>query len=233
VEQRRAPVTAELLARENRFVVSVRLGSGEAARAYLPNTARLHDVLIPGAPLVLRRTDDPRRLTRFTATRVADGDEWVSLEAARALDVVAEHVHAAGLPGLGEVVVELEREVRMGRHRFDLRAWTAGGDAAIVEVKSLSRAVGREAPLSATPSVRGMAHLAALADLVRGGERAVAAFVVQRGDVDRLVVGPHADPGWTNAVRGADDAGVSIVAYRCHVGPATIRIDRAIPVVYP
>lgn len=232
MERPRATVPAELLERVNRFVVSVRLDTGEVAEAYLPNTARLHDVLRPGAMLVLRPTLDARRRTRFTATRVADGREWVSLEAAKAVHVVAEHVlQSGGLPGIGSVV-EVEREVTVGPRRFDLRLWTPDGDPAIVEVKSLSRAVRRDAPLSATPSVRGVAHLAALADLVRDGGRATVAFVVQRGDVDRLVIGPHADPAWVAAARTAHRAGVAIIAFRCQVDPLTVVLDRALPVVF-
>jgi sugar fermentation stimulation protein A len=231
-EHARPYALATLLGRENRFVVSVRLGSGEVTRAYLPNTARLHDLLRSDASVVLEATDDPRRTTRYTATRVTDRGAWVSLEAARASDHVATHVcGTGGLPGIDEVL-EVEREVRVGAHRFDFLLRTPAGDEVIFEVKSLSRAVGSDAPLSATPSIRGVAHLKALADLVREGGRAAVAFVVQRGDVDRLVVGHHADPAWVAAVREAHGAGVAIIAFRCHVDPTTVALDRAIPVVY-
>jgi sugar fermentation stimulation protein A len=97
-------------------------------------------------------------------------------------------------------------------------------------VKSLSIAVDDDAVFSRTPSVRGVAHLELLGDLVERGEPGLAVFVVQRADVARLVADGDADSGWITAVRRAARRGVMIRAYRCHVTPSEAWIEAPLPI---
>ena len=78
---------AEFLRRPNRFVVQARLADGDAVRAYLPNTARLTELLEEGRPMLLEPADDPSRSTDYTVRRIWDGT-WVALEATRAETLV-------------------------------------------------------------------------------------------------------------------------------------------------
>lgn len=220
---------ARFVARENRFVVRARLDADTEVRAYLPNTARLTDVLVPGASLVLVPNQDPGRRTRWTATRVWDGT-WVALEANAASGLVADHLGRGGtLPGW-PAVTALRREVTHGSHRFDLEVDLGGGEIGVIEVKSLSRARGGVAPLSRTPSTRGVAHLAALASRAQAGLRSGVVFVVQRADAEVLDLEATADPAWVDAVRRARDAGVDIVAFGCEVTEHTVRLGRQLAV---
>lgn len=209
--------------RENRFVARVARADGEQVRAYLPNTARLQEVLRPGVEVVLRSSAASHRRTAWTLTRVWDGT-WVSLEASTATSLVVDHLGSGGsLPGW-PVPTAVRREVSRGAHRFDLELLLPGGGRGLVEVKSLSRARGRVAPLSRTPSTRATAQLAALARLAADGERVAVVLVVQRGDVDRLDLTADADPGWQRAITAARQAGVHCTAYRCVVAPDTARL---------
>jgi sugar fermentation stimulation protein len=229
---------ARFIARDNRFVVRARLeggepdGSGDEVRAYLPNTARLADVLVPDAHLILEPNDELSRRTRWTVTRVWDGT-WVALEANAASRLVADHLEAGGLLPDWPGVVAVRREVAHGRHRFDLEVDLADGHVGTVEVKSLSRARHGVAPLSSTPSTRGVAHLEALTRVAAEGRRVAVVFVVQRGDVDVLDLEAPADPAWTEAVRTARAAGVRVVAFACDVDRRRITLGRPVTVLPP
>lgn len=221
---------AWFVARDNRFVVRARRGDGGEVRAYLPNTARLTDLLVPEAALVLEPTDDPRRRTTWTVTRVWDGT-WVALAAGAASDLVADRLTAgATLPGW-PALTAVRREVSRDGHRFDLEVDRADGVTGVVEVKSLSRGRDGVAPLSGTPSSRGVAHLRTLGTLAATGTPTAVVFVVQRGDVEVLDVGAPADPTWVAAVRGAIEAGVQVVAHRCEVGPDHLALGPALTVL--
>jgi sugar fermentation stimulation protein A len=221
--------SARFVRRENRFVVIAERSTGDRVRAYLPNTARLTDVLVPDAPLIIVPNDAPQRRTRWTVTRVRDG-AWVALVATVAADLVAHHMRTGGaLPGWPPVL-EVRREVTHGGHRFDLEVDLADARTGIVEVKSLSRSVRRTAPLSATPSSRGVAHLGALAALAAAGRPTAAVFVVQRPDVDVLDLTAAADPAWREAVRDARRRGVGIFAYRCAVTAHHVDLGDPLPV---
>ncbi len=216
--------------RPNRFLVVVELDDHSRVEAYLPNTGRLTHLLQPGRPLILRPDAAEHRKTSYTAIRAWDGC-WVALEASLAPALLADGPRRANRLGRFGLATAIRREVPAGRHRFDLVVTTADGPV-WVEVKSGGRAVGGDALVSATPSTRGVAHLAALSHMVEDGERAAAAFVIQRPDVSRLRIGGDADPAWIAAIVAARDAGVEILAFGCDVDDTTVRIDRELPVVY-
>lgn len=220
---------ARFVARENRFVVRARLADGRVVRAYLPNTARLTELLVPEAELVLVAADVPHRRTGWTVTRVWDAT-WVALEASRASALVAEHLEAGGaLPGWPQPVA-VRREVTRADHRFDLAVELPDDRTGLVEVKSVTRAHDRVAPLSGTPSQRGVAQLATLGELAGTGIPTAVVFVVQRGDVDVVDLGRPADPTWVHAVRAAREHGVTVAAYACEVDTHDLRLDRLLPV---
>jgi sugar fermentation stimulation protein A len=79
--------------------------------------------------------------------------------------------------------------------------------------------------------MRGISHLEALGDCAESGLPAACAFVVQRGDVLRLVADPDADPGWLEALRRAAARGVELIAFACRVKPQEVSIARPIPVL--
>ncbi len=222
---------AHFVARENRFVCRVRRADAEVVRAHLPNTARLPDLLVPEATVIVRASRDPHRRTAWTLTRVLHEGTWVALEAGVASRLVADHLAAGGDLAGFRAPARVRREVRSGAHRLDLGLDLADGRRALVEVKSLSRSVGGRAPLSWTPSARGTDHLAHLATLAEQGTATAAVFVVQRGDVRALDLGLPADPGWLAAVREARAAGVGVLAFRCEVTPRTLRLAAGIPVL--
>ncbi len=210
-------------------MVTARRDDGEVVRAYLPNTARLTDLLTPGARVLLVPNDDPSRRTRWTLTRVWDGT-WVALVADAAVDLLIHHLEAGnGLPGWPEVV-DHRREVTSGRHRLDLEVTLADGRRALVEVKSLSRAHDRVAPLSSTPSERGVSQLAELARSAAAGVPTAVVFVVQRDDVDVLDLAAPADEAWRAAVRDARRAGVEVMAFACTVEEDRARLSRPLTI---
>lgn len=222
-------VAGWVVARENRFVLQVRLADGRVERAYLPNTARLRDLLAPDAEVLLRPDDAATRRTRFTVTRVWDGT-WVALDAAGASRLVADALRSGQpLPGWPPITAVRE-EVTVGPHRFDLAVSRQDGRNGLVEVKSLSHARDGVAPLSGTPSTRGVGHLAALVGHARAGTPAAVAFVVQRGDVEVLDLDAPADPGWRTAVQAAHRGGVHLVAFRTEVTCETVRLGHPLDI---
>lgn len=223
-------VRAGFIDRPNRFVLRARLEDGSIVEAHLPNTGRLTHLAEPGRPFILRRDGSPPRSTEYTAIRAWDGC-WVALEASRAPQLLVDWLERNQMPGIG-AIAEIAREVTVEGHRLDLHLTTLDGTTVWVEVKSGGRGDSGTALLSATPSVRGASHLAALGRLASTGELAVVAFVVQRPDVGTLRVGGDADPGWVEAVRAAREAGVGVIAFGCAVTEDAVFIDRELPVVW-
>jgi sugar fermentation stimulation protein A len=78
-------------------------------------------------------------------------------------------------------------------------------------------------------AARSAKHLRELSDMVAGGARAAVLFVVQREDCDAFAACHDLDPKFAAALNAAADAGVEVLAYRCDMGQAAIRIGQRLP----
>jgi sugar fermentation stimulation protein A len=127
---------------------------------------------------------------------------------------------------------DIRREVAYGNgSRVDFLLGGAGRPEAYVEVKNVhfSRRPGlAEFPDSVT--ARGARHLDDLSAMVTAGHRAVMVYLVQRTDSQDFAICRDLDPVYGAAFDRARAAGVGMIAYRCRITPAEIRLDAAIPV---
>ena len=55
--------------RLNRFVAEIRV-NGQTERCHVKNTGRLGELLLPGAEVLLTKTDNPNRTTQFDLVSV-------------------------------------------------------------------------------------------------------------------------------------------------------------------
>lgn len=84
-----------LIGRANRFAADVSV-TGERARAHLPNSGRMRDLLVPGAPARLRPEPGFARRTPYDLVQVFAFGRWVCLDA-RTPPAVAIAAQRAGL----------------------------------------------------------------------------------------------------------------------------------------
>lgn len=222
-------VSARFVSRPNRFVIVARIGR-TTVRAASRDPGRLRELLIPGVPLLLESSADPRRRTAYTAVLVQKGRRWVSLVPALANAIFAAAVAGGRAPGLRGASIRAS-EVTRGHSRFDFLVRHRGHDW-LTEVKSASLLEGGRALFPDAPTSRGTRHVRELTAHARAGGRALVAFVVQCGGAQSLA--PHAghDPDFARALADAHRAGVRILAYACRVSPRGIAIARRIPVVF-
>ncbi len=213
---------ALFLERLNRFAVRVRRPDGREVLAHLPNSGRLAELLRPGAPARIHPADRPGRRTPYDLVLIRSPEGvWVSVDTRFPARLLV--AHREGIPFLRDWP-ELRTEVRVGRHRLDLRARGPEGTFWI-EAKSVTLVEEGVGLFPDAPTERGRRHLELLARLRTEGARAAVAFVVQRPDV--RAVAPHeaADPAFAAAFRAARAAGVEAYALRCRIDPEAGRIE--------
>jgi sugar fermentation stimulation protein A len=213
--------------RSNRFVMTVRLPGGEDVQAYCPNTSRLIGLLEGNPDVLLTENDDPDRSTNYTIQAFRNNGTWVGIDAARANEIFESYLESDA-PEPFVDWGEWEREVTHGSSQLDFH-FPNSSPPGWVEVKSLSSCTDDGAAFfSGTPSKRGYRHLEHLGDLAEEGCEARCVFVVQRSDVDRLKEAEVTQEDWMEALRRADDRGVTIMAYRCQFTGLGWKIDRRI-----
>ena len=231
-----ALLAAFFLARPNRFTVEAVLRDGRRVAAHLADPGRLKELLIPGAPLRLRPVPEggPRR-TRFTVALVRSPVRpfaWVSVDTTLPNRLAEELLWRGDVEGIGQVLT-LRREYEHAFSRFDFLLALKDGAPMLVEVKSVTLVEGGVARFPDAPTARGARHVRELAEYVRSGGSALLLFVVQREDAVRVEPNPSTDPGFSEALAAAAEAGVLVRAARfrleadggpAYLGPLPVRV---------
>lgn len=216
------------LRRLNRFAVEVRLGR-QRVQAHLPNSGRLHELLVPGYPIWMARREGQRR-THYDLQVVGLPDGTLVSADARVPNLLFREAWERGeLPPFGSYTA-LEAEVPLGEVRVDFRLSGPGG-IAYLEVKSVTLVEDGIGLFPDAPTVRGRRHVAALMGARANGVQAFMLFVVQRPDARAFRPHDPADPDFGRILRAAAAYGVQILAYRCEVSLEEIRLTDPIPVL--
>ncbi|PKY11167.1 sugar fermentation stimulation protein SfsA [Acidithiobacillus marinus] len=221
-------IPATLLRRYKRFLADCRLASGEEITIHCPNSGSMTSCAEPGQPILISRSDNPRRKLAWTWELYWSGSSWVCVNTQHPNSIVAEAIACGQIAAL-QGYSELRREVPYGQHeRVDILLQEPGRAPCYVEVKSctLLEADGVIRFPDAV-STRALRHLTALRAVVESGGRAVMFFLIGREDGQGFAPADRIDRAYGLALREARQNGVEILAYRSRVSPDKIEIDAA------
>jgi sugar fermentation stimulation protein A len=210
------------LQRDNRFRATVFV-AGQERPAHVPNSGRLAELLLPGAPVALRPASHGSRATPYDLELVQAGAALVCVDARLPPTLIREAWSAGRLPEFA-VFTRLRPEVRLGESRLDLLFTSGEGSECWVETKCVTLVQHGLAHFPDAPTERGRRHLRELTARARDGVCAAVAFVVQRDDVRGFGPSDETDPAFGAALRVAREAGVKLLAYRCHVSAGEIAL---------
>ncbi|BAO45290.1 DNA/RNA nuclease SfsA [Thiolapillus brandeum] len=209
------PLTnGHILRRYKRFLADVELGNGELVVAHVPNTGRMTGCWVPGAPVQLSRSDNPRRKLAWTLERVDMGQGWVGVNTQRTNPVVAEGFHEQRVPGL-EMYGKITREVKTGQNsRLDFRLQQEGFPDAWVEVKNVTLLESECLAFPDARSERGCRHLMELSALRQQGCRAVILYALNRPEGRCFRPADQVDAEYGQLLRQVVRQGVEVLALR-------------------
>ena len=222
-----------LLRRYKRFLADVTLDDGSEVVAHCANPGSMMGLATPGAGVWLSPSTNPARKLKYSWELVEADSGLVGIHTGRANALVAEALEGGRIRELAGYASR-RAEVRYGSNsRVDfLLESPAGkpGPACYLEVKSVTlKRGGNLAEFPDAVTARGSKHLAELTEVVRGGERAVLLFLVQRNDCSAVAAAADIDPAYAAALDGALDEGVEVLCYGCSLDPSGISLDAALP----
>lgn len=202
-------IEARLVARPNRFVVLARAPDDRLLRAHCPNPGRLSEILVRNATVILeRRTAARTAATDYTLVGAYYQGRVVPMYASRA-NAVAERLV---VPTLFPNVTAVEREVRVGASRIDLRI-TDDRFVHMVEVKAVTLVEEGIALFPDAPSARAARHVAELAECASPRVRSHVLFCIMQQSATLFAPNVHTDPDFALAVDRFRDS----VAYHAAV----------------
>lgn len=217
-----------LLKRYKRFLADIELESGEVITAHCPNTGPMTGVCIPGNPVMVSKSDNPKRKLPYTWEMILLGEgkpSWVGVNTNLPNRVIKLALQQQLLPELAGAYTQVKWEVPYGegkRSRVDFLLKGNSSQADIyLEVKNTTWAQGNLALFPDTVTTRGQKHLRELMALLPE-HRAVMLYFINRGDCPRFAPGDAADSVYGELLRQAVAQGLEVFPYRFTVTPAGI-----------
>ncbi|HCO54379.1 MAG TPA: DNA/RNA nuclease SfsA [Pelagibacterium sp.] len=220
-----------LIRRYKRFLADVTLEAGDIVTAHCANPGAMTGLAMPGLPVWLSKSDDPKRKLAHSLELVELPTGIVGINTAHPNRIVGEALRARAIPELA-AYDGIRPEVKYAeKSRIDFLLTGQGLPDCYLEVKNvhLVRAAGlAEFPDSVT--TRGARHLADLARMVGEGHRAVMLYLVQRGDCTQFTLAADIDKAYARAFGEARAAGVEALCYATDITADAITLGDPLPI---
>lgn len=216
--------------RPHRFVVRVRLESGEETAAHTNNSGSMKGCGGPGRlVLVTPRSPLGGHLPyRLRAVGVEGG--WAGVDTSMPAAIVKRALELGGVgPLQGYQFVRREVVVHAGS-RLDLEMQRPDGRIVYGEIKNVTLWEDGSHRFPDATSQRASKHLQELMGLAKAGSESWIVFVVQRPEVGPVRAAESIDPVFARTLERACRAGVRMTALHCWVGPSGVGLSGVLPV---
>ncbi|MBQ8697303.1 MAG: DNA/RNA nuclease SfsA [Clostridia bacterium] len=210
----------KFISRPNRFIAYVEIG-GEEKVCHVKNTGRCKELLIPGATVVLEKSDKPERKTEYDLISVYKGDKLINMDSQAPNKVFGEWAAESGFFGEAPFI---KPECRYGASRFDFYV-EAEGRRIFVEVKGVTLERDGIILFPDAPTERGVKHINELADAVKNGYEAYVFFICQMKDCRFFTPNRETHPQFADALKTAAEKGVQVRCVNCDLSEDTLTID--------
>lgn len=221
---------ATFLSRPNRFIAEAQI-DGKNVIAHVKNTGRCRELLVPGATVWLDEPQGRERKTKYDLVAVQKLCEngkklLINMDSQAPNEAVAEFLKYGNL---FSNATRIRREVTVGKSRFDFSI-ELEGKTTFLEVKGVTLEQNGIAMFPDAPTERVVKHIEELISLKSQGFGAAIFFVIQMKEVVEFCPNDATHAAFGNALRRAQQAGVSIFAYDCIVTPNSMTIDQPVKV---
>lgn len=221
-------IQGKIINRYKRFFADVELPSKEVVVCHTTNTGPMKTCWEKYWPCAISPSDNPNRKLKFTLEMTFDGESWIGVNTHLANKLFAE---ALDLDLISELQGYSKKtpEVTIGSSRID---WLLENknQKCYVEIKSVTYKNKDQAQFPDTVSERATKHLKELIKIKKSGDRAVLVLIIQRENISSFAPAKELDPVYASTFKEALEAGVEILAYKCHISPKEIIVKEKVPV---
>ena len=206
--------------RPNRFIAQVDL-QGHTETVHVKNTGRCKELLVPGAEVILEKSANPARKTRYDLICVNKSGRWINMDSQVPNKAAVEWIRKGGL---FPEEVTVKQEKTYGNSRFDIYVESEQRKA-FVEVKGVTLEDHNIARFPDAPTERGVKHVEELIRCMKDGYEAYLLFVIQMKGITLFEPNWNTQPAFGEVLQRAQKAGVNLIARDCLVTEDTIEIQ--------
>ncbi|MFQ5768999.1 MAG: DNA/RNA nuclease SfsA [bacterium] len=212
-----------LISRYKRFLADVWLENDKIITTHCPNSGSMMGLLQSGNPVLLSKSNNPKRKFPYTWELVQVSGTWAGVNTITPNRLINEALLNKQIPELvsyGEIKSEVFWEDH-SRLDFCLRN---DKETCFVEVKNVTLAEHGTALFPDAKTERGTKHLNALVDIVRHGNRGIMCFLVNRADCHVFKHADAIDPIYSETLRISHKMGVEILVYQAKIRPPQVSL---------
>lgn len=207
---------ATFLDRPNRFIAHVEL-DGTTETVHVKNTGRCRELLLPGARVILSKSDNPARKTVYDLIGIyKDGTRLFNIDSQAPNRVVGEWLQT-------QEFTLVKPEYAFGDSRIDFYM-ERDTERWLLEVKGCTLEREGVGYFPDAPTERGVKHLRELAKATGQGWHCAVAFVIQTEGVTEVRPNTETHPAFGEALAEAAAAGVRVLYLPCKVTPDSLKI---------
>jgi len=219
-----------LIQRYKRFLADIKLDTGEKVTAYCPNTGSMKGCAIPGSPVWLSTSLNPKRKYKYTWELIKTPETMIGINTMVPNKLVKQSIEndlIKELSGYDQV----KAEVKTSSHtRLDLLLEKESKEKCYVEIKNCTLVEDGIAMFPDAVTTRGQKHLDELDHLVSLGHRGVIFFLIQRMDAKLFKPADMIDKIYAQKLKKVVKNGVEIVVRDTSINTQLISIRNAVPV---
>ena len=216
-----------LLKRYRRSLVDVKLDDGAIVTAHNAAFGQMTGCSQLGRPVMLSESKDKGRRHPHTWEMIEMNGVWVGVNPSNAHKLVAEAIAEKRIPSLLEY--EHQPEVNFAPQRKIDLFFQGLEQNCFVNVHNVTWAEDGIAFFPDTASPPAQKAMQELTVIAKQSHRAIAIFVVQRGDCEKFRPADNIDRTFLRNILAAHSAGVEILVYRAVVTPSEILLGDLIP----
>ena len=207
---------ARFIDRPNRFIAHVEL-DGRTETVHVKNTGRCRELLLPNIPVVLEKSDNPNRKTKYDLIEVRKKKlGWINIDSQAPNKVVKEWLTKQDF----DVVIP---EYSYGDSRIDFYM-EKGNRKYLLEVKGCTLEIDGTGYFPDAPTVRGVKHIRELMKAQKQGFWCGIAFVIQMNGIEEVLPNTETHPEFGEALSQAKQAGVHVLNLTCSVDKKSLEI---------
>ena len=223
-------IQGKLIKRYKRFLADIELETGEMVIAHCANSGSMRGCAIPGSPVWISQSDNPKRKLKYTWELIQTKDSMVGVNTLVPNRLVKASIENQIIDELKEYT-KVRAEIKTSDHtRLDLLLENGAGKKCYVEIKNCTLVEEGVAMFPDAVTTRGQKHLDELVDLKQQGHRAVIFYLIQRMDAKQFTPADMIDTVYAQKLHHAVDNGVEIITRDTFIDTGLIAIRRAVPV---
>lgn len=212
---------AIFISRPNRFIATVDI-DGIIETVHVKNTGRCRELLIPGVKVMLEKSNNPDRKTKYDLVMVyKENLGWVNIDSQMPNALVREWLESEPEEFSGLTLIKPEYTYGDSRVDFYLER---GDEKILIEVKGVTLEIDGIGYFPDAPTERGVKHIRELIKAKREGYEAYIAFVIQMNGIKEVRANMNTHREFGVALEEAQKAGVKVLMLECNVSENEIKI---------